>query len=99
MSDVADRAVAGLLRLLVGAIQALPVTTVRRLGSAFGGVFGRLDRCHPRVALRNLETALPDLSTAEHRALVRRCFRRQGSLMFDNVRLGRLSPDELCRRL
>lgn len=99
MKDAADRATAALLRLVIGGIQTLPVATVRRLGSAAGEIVWRLDRRHPRVALRNLESALPDLALTELRALVRRCFHRQGSLMFDNVRIAKLSPTELCRRL
>ena len=99
MKDAADRAAAALLRLVIGGIQALPVAAVRRLGTAAGEMTRRLDRRHPRVALRNLESALPDLLPAEHRALVRRCFRRQGALMFDNIRVAKLPPTELCRRL
>lgn len=99
MSDAADRAAAGLLRLLIGALRALPTAVVRRLGDAVGELALRLDPRHPRVALRNLETALPDLAPAEHRAILRRCFRRQGSLMLDTLHLGRFSPEQLCRRL
>lgn len=99
MSRSADRAVAAVLRLAVRALRVLPPGVVRPLGSALGEVTWRLDRRHPRVARRNLETAMPELAPAEHRAIARRCFRRQGSLLFDNVHLGGLSPERLCRRL
>lgn len=99
MKQAGDRLAAATLELLIAAIQRLPVGAVRRLGAAGGELALRIDRRHPRVARRNLEAALPDLPAAEHRAILRRCFRRQGSLMFDNIRVGRLPPDELCRRL
>lgn len=96
---LADRAAAGALRLVMKGVRRLPTSAVRAAGSGLGAVARRVDRRHPRVVLRNLETAFPDLSAEEHRELCAACFRRQGSLALDNLHLGGFDPERLCRRL
>ncbi len=67
-----------LARALIGAIQALPLGVVARLGRVLGAVAYWVDARHRRVAKRNLAACFPEKPVAEVTALARENFRRIG---------------------
>ena len=67
-----------LARALIGAIQALPLGVVARLGRALGAMVYWVDVRHRRVAKRNLTACFPEKSAAEITALARENFRHIG---------------------
>jgi KDO2-lipid IV(A) lauroyltransferase len=79
-------------------VRALPHATSRRLGERLGALVHALDRGHRRVALDNLEQALPELAAGERRHLVARCFRHFGGVFADVLSSRRFDLPELCRR-
>jgi KDO2-lipid IV(A) lauroyltransferase len=83
-------------RLLVAFLQALPLTTVARLGRAGGGAAYWLDARHRRVAMRNLQLIFgAKKSPGELRALARENFRRLGENYCCAVKTAAMSPEEL----
>ncbi len=86
----------GLARGTIGLLQALPLTTVARLGRLGGAVAYVLDRRHRRVALGNLAACFGrERSPAELRALARENFRRIGEGFACSVKTASLSPEAL----
>ncbi len=82
-----------------GLVRALPHRAARPIGAVLGDLGRRLDRRHPRVARYNLEVVMPELGPEERRNLIERCFRHFGSVLVDNVSLGRFDAVALCERL
>lgn len=75
------------VRLAVTVIQALSVTTARRLGQRIGELAWRCDRRHRRIAVENLEAAFPgQWPPPQREALVRRTF-QHFAVMFTEVAL------------
>lgn len=99
MSAAAESLEHAATRLFRGLVRALPHRAARPLGAGLGGLMGRLDRRHRRVARYNLETALPELPAELRRRIARRCFRHFGAVLVDSISLGRFDPVGLCRRL
>jgi KDO2-lipid IV(A) lauroyltransferase len=88
----------GFYLMVKGILRALPHRASRAVGRGIGAVGWMLDARHRRVALRNLELALPEISTAERRQLAGACFRHFGAVFCDTVSAGRFDAVELCRR-
>lgn len=85
-----------LARAVIALLQALPLTTVARLGRAGGEAAFWLDARHRRVALKNLALCFAcEKSAAEIRALVREHFRRLGENYACAVKTPIMPPDEL----
>lgn len=63
-----------LLLALLRAFSHLPLAVQSALGRALGALLYRLARSRRRIALRNVELCLPELSPRERRALVREHF-------------------------
>lgn len=82
-----------------GLVRALPHAWARPLGRAVGDVIYRLDWLHRRVALENLERALPELSREERRRITRACFQHFGAVAADTLSISRFDLVGLCRRL
>lgn len=77
----------------------LPVGLQLRLGSGLGWLFRTLQRREVKIARRNLEICLPELSPAEREDLVRRHFRSIG-LSVVEMGIGWFAPiDELRERV
>jgi KDO2-lipid IV(A) lauroyltransferase len=53
-------------------IELLPFATQRRVGSVLGGIIRRLPLAYVRIARRNIELCMPNLSAADQSALVNR---------------------------
>lgn len=69
----------GLVRGLVGGLQALPLRVVARLGRAAGALAWAVDARHRRVALENLRTCFGgEMAASSLRRLAREHFRRLG---------------------
>lgn len=88
-----------LARLVVGGLQALPLTTVARLGRAGGAVAYVLDGRHRNVAKRNLAACFPEKSIPEVAALAKENFRRIGESYACAVKTASLSVEEIDRVL
>jgi KDO2-lipid IV(A) lauroyltransferase len=87
-------------RVGIALLQALPLTTVARLGRVGGGAAYWLDVRHRRVAARNLRLCFGrEKSAAEIRALAREHFRRLGENYACAVKTAAMSPDELRAHL
>src|SRR5512140_1493509 len=85
-----------LARLLIGALQKLPLRWVARLGRAGGGLAWCLDARHRRVARRNLHLCFgTQYSPREIRQLARENFRRIGENFACAVKTATMTFDEL----
>jgi len=84
--------VAEMVRLLV---KLLPMGAVRSLGRGIGKVAYLLDAPHRRIALENLATAFPGRPTSERRALARSMFAHFGALLFELLKFGTLSREQM----
>ena len=69
-----------------------------RLGATLGELAWRIDGRHRRIAVRNLQTALPGVPLNSHRSTVRRCFRHFGEATATFLALGTLTAEEICSR-
>lgn len=88
----------GALKTFYGLVRALPHTTVRGVGATLGGLACRLDARHRRVAMDNLAAAFPELDEPARRAMVRRCYRHFGGMLFDRLSMTRFDARGICRR-
>src|ERR1051326_4711817 len=83
-------------RVLIAALQALPLPAVARLGRAGGALAYWLDARHRRVARDNLNLCFgAGKSPAEIRALARENFRRLGENYCCAVKTARLSDSKI----
>ena len=80
-------------------LRLLPHQAARGVGRAIGRLGHRVLGKHRRIALLNLEHALPELSEAEREAIVRSCFEHFGLALCDTISARRFGPVELCGRL
>jgi len=83
---------------LKGFLRALPHTGARSFGRGIGLLAWALDGRHRRVALGNMELALPGIGPAERRRLVRDCFRHFGAALCDTISSTRFDPEAICRQ-
>ena len=84
-----------LVRAVDVALSLLPMSTVRRLGAGLGRVVFHLDRRHQRIALGNLAMAFPGRSEDERKALAKQVFAHFGSVLFELLRFGHYSREEM----
>ena len=82
---------------LVWALHWLPLATQDRLGRGLGAVLWRFGRARRRVALRNLELCLPQLSTAEREGMAREHFALIGRSLIERGLLWFASEARLKR--
>ncbi|MGI9298327.1 MAG: lysophospholipid acyltransferase family protein [Gammaproteobacteria bacterium] len=73
----------------------LPLRTRRRLGACLGDLARLILRGRRRVAARNLSLALPEISAAERRAVLRRHFQLLGAVFLDECALLGMSASEV----
>lgn len=92
------RLAAHLLLALLRAIQWLPLAWQAALGRGVGWLFWRYAGERRRIALRNLELCMPELSTAEREALVRDHLGWLGRSLLERGLLW-FAPPERLRRL
>ncbi len=80
-------------------VRALPMPVVRACGAALGRAAYHVDWFHRRVALDNMAHAFPTKTDAERRALVRAMFAHFGSLLFELIKFGTLSQEQMLERV
>ncbi|MCU0770261.1 MAG: hypothetical protein MUE94_00635 [Verrucomicrobia bacterium] len=90
-----DRLLYLLGRLLIGGLQALPLTAVAGLGRAGGWAAYWLDARHRRVACRNLAASFPEKSPGEVIALAKENFRRIGEGYACGIRTAAMTVEQL----
>ena len=86
-----------LVKTLSAAIAPLSMAAARRCGAALGRMVHAADAFHRDIARENLARAFPSRTAAERRALTRDMFAHFGSLLFELLKVGRLSQAELLR--
>ncbi|HAM72565.1 MAG TPA: hypothetical protein DCM86_13065, partial [Verrucomicrobiales bacterium] len=100
LSVILDRTLALLARLLIALLQGLPLAWVARIGRTLGGLAYHLDARHRKVAIRNLQLALPGRMTpSTARDCARENFRRIGEGFACLVKTATLSDAELAPHL
>jgi KDO2-lipid IV(A) lauroyltransferase len=89
------RVEAALVRAVTAGVSLLPMSTVRAGGHAFGRLMFWVDGFHRRIALENLAHAFPSRPAAERRALAKAMFAHFGGLVFELLKFGTLSPEQI----
>lgn len=84
-----------LVRFVELLLRPLPMSTVRSFGVGLGHLAYRLDARHRRIAIENLAAAFPSRTPAEREALVRATFAHFGSLLFELLRFGSYTPEQI----
>jgi KDO2-lipid IV(A) lauroyltransferase len=82
----------GVLRVL----ETLPYPAQRRVGSALGGMIRRLPLAYVRIARRNIDLCLPDLSAAERDILVDRHFQSLGMALCETANTWWTGNERVC---
>ena len=90
---------AALVRAVAAAVGLLPMAAVRTCGHGLGRVMFWVDGFHRRIALENLAHAFPSRGPAERRARATAMFAHVGGLLFELLKFGRLSREEMGRLL
>lgn len=85
-------------QLLHGLVRVLPHSGARRLGRALGGVAYLLLASRRRIALANLELAMPELDERSRHDVARGSFRQMTAHATELLSLGRFDAAALCRR-
>jgi len=86
---------AALVRAVMACMSLLPMSAVRAVGHGFGRCMFWVDGSHRRIALENLARAFPSRTDAERRAIAKSMFAHFGALVFELLRFGSLSHDEM----
>jgi Kdo2-lipid IVA lauroyltransferase/acyltransferase len=77
------RLLLGLITLISAVGRRLPLSTGRAFGRALGSLAWHVARRERRKALDNIAAALPELSDAERRRIIRDMFRHLGMTLFE----------------
>ena len=86
---------AAVVRAVMACMSLLPMSAVRAVGHGFGRCMFWVDGSHRRIALENLARAFPSRTDAERRAIAKSMFAHFGALVFELLRFGSLSHDEM----
>jgi Kdo2-lipid IVA lauroyltransferase/acyltransferase len=86
---------AALVRAVAAVVGLLPMTAVRTCGHGLGRLMFWVDGFHRRIALENLAHAFPSRAPAERRGLAKAMFAHFGGLLFELLKFGRLSREEM----
>lgn len=89
----------GLVAGVMKSLRWLPWGVVHALGAGLGSLFFLLDARHRRVALDNLAHAFPTRSEGERRAIARGVFRHFGAMLFELLKFGSLSKEQMLSRV
>lgn len=84
---------AGAARAVEMALRPLPRSLALRLGSAAGGLLGRLSKRHVGIAQRQLQLSFPDWSAQRCRETAHGVYRHLGRILFDILWLGSRPPE------
>jgi KDO2-lipid IV(A) lauroyltransferase len=84
-----------LLRVVMGALAALPLVVALRLGELVALIAYACDVPHRRIGMRNLGIAFPEKAIAERRRILRQSFLNLGRMAVELAHLPRLSAAQL----
>jgi KDO2-lipid IV(A) lauroyltransferase len=76
-------------------VTLLPMSAVRTLGRGIGTLAYLVDVKHRRIALENLAGAFPGRPASERRAVARRTFAHFGALLFELLKFGTWSREQM----
>jgi lauroyl/myristoyl acyltransferase len=94
---VMDTLLYWLVRMLIGCLQALPLSVVARLGRAGGAIAFWLDARHRRVAMKNLQMCFGrEKSPDEIRAIAKENFRRLGENYCSAIKTAAMTPAQMA---
>ena len=96
---VRHRLEAGIVYGLELVVRLMPLPAVRAAGAMLGRLVYYLDGFHRRIALTNLELAMPSKPADERRAVVQRVFSHFGSVLLELIKVGTLSDQEILDRI
>ncbi len=82
-----------------GLLRSVPHATAWNLGRGLGALAHSVLRGRRRLALENVRLALPELSEAERRSLVRKMFQHLGLAFCDPLSSERFDAEQFCQRL
>jgi KDO2-lipid IV(A) lauroyltransferase len=88
-----------MVRGLSAFLRLLPLGGVRALGAMLGRLMYSVDGFHRRLAMTNIGLALPSKPIEERRAIVRRVFAHFGSVLFELIRVGTLSDEQILESI
>jgi KDO2-lipid IV(A) lauroyltransferase len=88
-----------IVRVTIAMVRVLPHWAVRSLGSALGLLVYAVDAPHRRIARENIALAFPTRDPSERRAIARGAFKHFGRLLFELLKFGTLTNDEILRRV
>jgi KDO2-lipid IV(A) lauroyltransferase len=83
-------------RLFVLGVRLMPWCVSRALARSAGWLMHLLDRRHRRIALEAVARAFPELTPAEQRVLVRRCYRHISLAAVEFARLASLPREQVA---
>ncbi len=83
------------MRCVRGVVPYVPMTAVRALGRAIGRLAYIASRPRRRITLDNLAYAFPGRTVQERRALARAMFGHFGALLFELVKFGTYSREQM----
>ena len=89
------RVESALARAVHAGVRLLPMSAVRAGGRFVGQVAYLVDRPHRRIALENVASAFPGRPERERRALVKAAFAHFGGLLFELIKFGTWSPEQM----
>ncbi len=84
------------VRLLILFVRVMPWCVSRAVGALVGRLAHRFDARHRHLALDAVERAFPEKSAAEHRAIVRGCYRHLCLVAMDFARMATLSREKVA---
>lgn len=84
-----------LVRVVSACVRPLPMSLVRACGGALGTAVYFVDAFHRRIALTNLANAFPTRTDGERRAITRAMFTHFGRLLFELLKFGTLSKEQM----
>jgi KDO2-lipid IV(A) lauroyltransferase len=87
------------VELVTQAVRVMSPPLVVACGSLLGLAFYAVDRAHRRVAARNVASAFPGRTTAEHSRIVRAAFMHFGRLLLQLLKFSGLSEREMLARV
>lgn len=97
MKRIRFAAEAALFRVLLVLARVLPRRALLSLGARCGDLGYALDRRHRRIALDNLQRALPGIDPPRARRLVRECWRHFGRISLDTLGFHRFDLSAIGR--
>ncbi len=82
---------------MVRILRAMPLERAVGVGAHLGGLAAKLDRPNRKFAIKNLEIAFPDMSSAERLRVIRGVYRNWGRMLAEWAHMERLDRSNIER--